>query len=139
MTPGAANAVAMYVTPPMTGGDRPVPVLVEATVAAVPRNLNELAGSADAGQGAIALAVEVPPAYVGIVGEAEVVSVGVLDGTAPFPDEQVTPRTAQQASGAATRGATRTTTAAAAAQPTANLDGPTTIPSPGPTTTGTPE
>ena len=52
------------------GGDRPAPVLVEAVVAAVPRNLGEVVGSADAGQGVVALAVEVPPEYVGVVGEA---------------------------------------------------------------------
>jgi SAF domain len=134
------SRVVLVVTPPTTGGDRPPPALVEATVAAVPRNLGEIVGSADAGQGMIALAVEVPPAYVGIVGEAEAVSIGVLDGSAPFPGEQVAPGPEEQASDAATAGggATVTTTAAAAAQPTANLDGPTTIPAGAPTTTGAP-
>jgi hypothetical protein len=132
------SRVALVVTPPTTGGDRPPPVLVEAIVAAVPRNLGELAGSSDAGQGVIALAVEVPPEYVGIVGEAEAVSVGVLDRTAQFPGEQVAPGPAGQPSGAPTLGPTATTTAAPA-QPTANLDGPTTIPSAAPTTTGPPE
>ena len=79
---------------------------------------------------AVALAVEVPPAYVGIVGEAEAVSVGVLDGAAPFPGEQVTPRPDRAAAASTT-----VTTAAAAASPTTNLDGPTTIPTGAPTTT----
>jgi hypothetical protein len=131
------SRVVLVVSPPTTGGDRPPPALVEATVAAVPRNLGEIVGSADAGQGMIALAVEVPPAFVGIVGEAEAVSIGVLDGSAPFPGEQVVPGPDEQASDAATvgGGATVTTTAVAAAQPTANLDGPTTIPAGTPTTT----
>ena len=81
------SRVVLVVTPPTPGGERPAPVLVEAVVAAVPRNLGEVVGSADAGQGMVALAVEVPPQYVGVVGEAEAVSVGVLDGSAPFPSD----------------------------------------------------
>jgi hypothetical protein len=132
------SRVVIVVTPPATGGDRLPPVLVEATVAAVPRNLGEIVGSADAGQGMVALAVEVPPAYVGVLGEAEAVSIGVLDRSAPFPGEQVTPRPGDRAPGAAAVSAPATTTAAAAAEPAANLDGPTTIPAAASTTTGVP-
>jgi hypothetical protein len=117
------SRIVLVVTPPTSGGVRPAPVLVDAVVAAVPRNLGEVVGSADAGQGMIALAVEVPPGYVGVVGEADAVSVGVLDGSAAFPSDQIEP-------GAATA-ATATTVAA---QP-ASLDGPTTIPTMPPTTT----
>jgi hypothetical protein len=122
------SRVVLVVTPPTSGGVRPAPVLVDAVVAAVPRNLGEVVGSADAGQGSIALAVEVPPSYVGVVGEADAVSVGVLDGSAAFPSDQIEP-------GAATQATTQATTAATVEQP-ANLDGPTTIPSVSPTTTG---
>ena len=55
------SRVVLVVTPPTSGGVRPPPVLVEAVVASVPRNLGEVVGSADAGQGMVALAVEVPP------------------------------------------------------------------------------
>ena len=85
------SRVVLVVTPPTSGGVRPAPVLVEAVVASVPRNFGEVVGSADAGQGMVALAVEVAPRYVGVVGEAEAVSVGVLDGSAPFPSDQVEP------------------------------------------------
>jgi hypothetical protein len=129
------SRVVLVVTPPAIGGDRPPPALIEATVAAVPRNLGEIVGSADAGQGTVALAVEVPPENVGVVGEAEAVSIGVLDGAAQFPGEQVTPGPDR---GAEAVSAPATTTAPAAAAPVANLDGPTTIPTGAPTTTGAP-
>jgi hypothetical protein len=119
------SRVALVVTPPTSGGERAGPILVEAVVAAVPRNLGEVVGSADSGQGTVALAVEVPPQFVGVVGEAEAVSVGVLDGSAPFPGEQagvvagdLTVATDQPAA----------SPTAAAAEPATNLDGPTTIP-----------
>jgi hypothetical protein len=123
------------VTPPAVGGDRPAPVLVEAVVAAVPRNLGELVGSADAGQGSVALAVEVPPRYVGVVGEAEAVSIGVLDASAPFPTDQVTPSPEREPTGPPTVAPAPAPTGAG---PAANLDGPTTIPAGAPTTTGAP-
>jgi SAF domain len=133
------SRVVLVVTPPTTGGVRPAPVLVEAVIAAVPRNLGEVVGSADAGEGSVALAVEVPPQYVGAVGEAEAVSVGVLDGAAPFPSEQV--GTAPDDRGAALDApavnAAAATGAPADDEQQANLDGPTTIP-PMPTTTGPP-
>jgi hypothetical protein len=132
------SRVALVVTPPSIGGDRPPPVLVEAIVAAIPRNLGEIVGSADAGQGVVAVAVEVPPAYVAVVGEAQAVSIGVLDASAPFPGGQVTPRTDEPRPGAEAVGVSTPTTAAAAAEPITNLDGPTTIPSGAPTTTGAP-
>ncbi len=132
------SRVVLVVTPPTSGGVRPAPVLVEAVVASVPRNLGEVVGSADAGQGTVALAVEVPPRYVGVVGEAEAVSVGVLDGSAPFPGDQVAPQSAQLAGGADPSAATPSSTAAPAAETetAGNLDGPTTIPTLAPTTTG---
>ena len=86
------SRVVLVVTPPTSGGVRPAPVLVEAVVASVPRNLGEVVGSADAGQGMVALAVEVPPQYVGVVGEAEAVSVGVLDGRRRSPTTRSNPR-----------------------------------------------
>jgi hypothetical protein len=121
------SRVVLVVTPPTSGGVRPAPVLVDAVVAAVPRNLGEVVGSADAGQGMIALAVEVPPSNVGVVGEADAVSVGVLDGSAVFPNEQVEPVTDDPT--------VTSPTATASAQQPASLDGPTTIPSLPPTTT----
>ena len=51
-------------------------------------------------------AVEVPPPYVGVVGEAEAVSVGVLDGSAPFPSAQVEASSAAATPGAAESAAT---------------------------------
>jgi hypothetical protein len=121
------SRVVLVVTPPTSGGVRPAPVLVDAVVAAVPRNLGEVVGSADAGQGMIALAIEVPPSNVGVVGEADAVSVGVLDGSAVFPNEQVEPVTDDPT--------VTSPTATASAQQPASLDGPTTIPSLPPTTT----
>jgi hypothetical protein len=121
------SRVVLVISPPTSGGIRPAAVLVDAVVAAVPRNLGEVVGSADAGQSMIALAVEVPPAYVGVVGEAEAVSVGVLDGSAPFPSAHVEPPTASPVS---------TTTPP---EQSANLDGPTTIPSLPPSTTTGPQ
>jgi hypothetical protein len=129
------SRVVLVVTPPAVGGDRPPPVLIEATVAAVPRNFGEIVGSAEVGQGTVALAVEVPPEYVGVVGEAEAVTVGVLDGSAPFPGEQVTSRPDRRTEAVS---ATATTSPAAAAVPATNLDGPTTIPTGSPTTTSAP-
>ena len=109
-------------------------MLVDAVVAAVPRNLGEVVGSADASQGMIALAVEVPPSYVGVVGEADAVSVGVLDGSAAFPNDQIEP-SRRRPPGAANRAQRRRPPTTTVEQP-ANLDGPTTIPSMLPTTTG---
>jgi hypothetical protein len=124
------SRVVLVITPPANGGEPPAPVLVEAIVAAVPRNLGDVVGSVDASQGTVALAVEVPPGFVGVVGEAEAVSVGVLDGSAPFPDAQIEPLVVDPV--AAPGGADQTVPATVAVP---NLDGPTTIPT---TTTGAP-
>ncbi len=134
------SRVVLVVTPPTSGGVRPAPVLVDAVVAAVPRNLGEVVGSADAGQGMIALAVEVPPSYVGVVGEADAVSVGVLDGSAAFPSDQIEPSTddVTPVDGRVAGAATPATATTAVEQPT-NLDGPTTIPALPPTTTTGPQ
>ena len=88
----------------------------------------------------IALAVEVPPSYVGVVGEADAVSVGVLDGSAAFPSDQIEPSTGDvtPVDGRVAGAATPATATTAAEQP-ANLDGPTTIPSLPPTTTTGPQ
>ena len=130
------SRVVLVVTPPTPGGVRPAPVLVEAVVASVPRNFGEVVGSTDAGQGMVALAVEVSPRYVGVVGEAEAVSVGVLDGSAPFPSDQVEPTSeGLVAGGQSVSGAAGPPVAAAGAEVT-NLDGPTTIPTVPPTTIG---
>jgi SAF domain-containing protein len=115
------SRVVLVVSPPSSGADRAAPVLVEATIAAVPRNLAEIAGAADAGQGTVALAVEVPPRYVGVVGEAEAVSVGVLDGSTPFPGDQINPVGDPPITVA-------TDPRAPSIRQPANLDGPTTIP-----------
>jgi hypothetical protein len=62
-----------------------LPVLVEATVAAVPRNLAELVGGDSPGASQVALSVEVDPGRAALIGSAESVAVGVLDPSAPFP------------------------------------------------------
>jgi hypothetical protein len=128
------SRVVLVVSPPVSGGQRPDPVLVEAVVASVPRNLGEIVGSADAGQGSVALAVEVPPADVAVIGEAAAISVGVLDPDAPFPALSAAAPPAG-ATGAAVAGPSSTV-----ATSVANLDGPTTLPGAGgnPTTTGSP-
>jgi hypothetical protein len=123
------SRVVLVVTPPASGGERPAPVLVEAIIAAVPRNLGDVIGTTDAGQGMVALAVEVPPGFVGVIGEADAVSVGVLDGAAPFPDAQIEPAVVDPAAETGVTDQTAPSTVAVT-----NLDGPTTIP----TTTGAP-
>lgn len=65
------------------------PVLVEAVVAAVPRNLTEAVGSGSTSTD-VALSVEVPPERVALIGSADEIAIGVLDPSAPFPGEQVT-------------------------------------------------
>jgi hypothetical protein len=77
------SRLVLVVTPP---GSRPEtgPVLVPATVAAVPRDLAAIVGGADT-RAMVPLSVEVPPDSVSLVGAAAAVSVGVLDPAAPFP------------------------------------------------------
>lgn len=65
------------------------PVLVEAIVAAVPRNLTEAVGSGSTSTD-VALSIEVPPERVALIGSADEIAIGVLDPSAPFPGEQVT-------------------------------------------------
>jgi hypothetical protein len=129
------SRVVLVVTPPTSGGVRPRPVLVGAVVASVPRNLGEIVGAADAGQGVVAISVEVPPQYVGVVGEAEAVSVGVLDRSAPFPGDQAAPSPAPRTGGADQPAAVTASTVIGPGEAAPNLDGPTTIPT---TTTGPP-
>jgi hypothetical protein len=64
------------------------PVLVEATVAAVPRNLGELVSGGDSNgssSSTIALTVEVDPNAAATVGPAKAVAVAVLASDEPFP------------------------------------------------------
>lgn len=85
------SRLALVVTPPQSGGDDNAPVLVEAIVAAVPRNLAEVVGNDDSGRSLVALSVEVGPKWVTVVGSAAAVSVGVLDPDAPFPPDPPSP------------------------------------------------
>lgn len=84
------SRLALVVTPQQAGGQQPPPVLVEAIVAAVPRNLAEVVGSDESGRSMVALSVEVAPQWVALVGSASAVSVGVLDPQAPFPPSAAT-------------------------------------------------
>ena len=79
------SRLTLVVTPQLSGGDDPRPVLVEATVAAVPRNLAEIVGTDDSGRSMVALSIEIEPQWVSLVGSASAVSVGVLNPAAPFP------------------------------------------------------
>ncbi len=86
------SRLVLIVTPP--GGPSDVaPVLVEAVVAAVPRDLAEVVGAGGDTRATLALSVEVPAADVALVGSAEAVSVGVLDPSAAFPVAAVAPTT----------------------------------------------
>jgi hypothetical protein len=78
------SRVMLIVTRRSSGGAA-APVLVEATVAAVPHDLGELVGSQTSGTSTVALSVEVPPGSAATVGSAESVAVGVLAPGAPFP------------------------------------------------------
>lgn len=79
------SRLTLVVTPQQSGGNDPRPVLVEATVAAIPRNLAEIVGTDDSGRSMVALSIEIDPQWVSLVGSAAAVSVGVLDPAAPFP------------------------------------------------------
>jgi hypothetical protein len=87
------SRLVLIVTPPSTGAGPAPATLVEATVAAVPRNLGELVGSdgTSTGSSTVALSIEVPPSAAAIVGQAEEVAVGVLDPSAPFPNQPTAP------------------------------------------------
>ncbi len=87
------SRLTLVVTPQQRGGDQPQPVLIEATVAAVPRNLAEIVGTDESGRSMVALSIEIAPQWVSLVGSASAVSVGVLNPEAPFPanDSQAFP------------------------------------------------
>lgn len=87
------SRLTLVVTPAQSGGDHPRPVLIEATVFAVPRNLAEIVGTDESGRSMVALTIEIDPQWVSLVGSASAVSVGVLDPAAPFPanDSQAFP------------------------------------------------
>lgn len=82
------SRVVLVVTSPPTGGAPVAPILVDATVTAIPRNLAEVV-SGDRGPTDISLSVEVPAEYVSLVGSAQAVSIGVLDPTTVLPAAQV--------------------------------------------------
>lgn len=80
------SRLALIITPKASGGSSSAPVLIEATVAAVPRNLGELvSGGGSAGSSSVALTVEVDPAAATTVGPAESIAVAVLGQDEPFP------------------------------------------------------
>lgn len=81
------SRLVLVVIPDRAAGGLTSPVLVEATVAAVPRNLSEVVSGGD-GRAMVALSVEVPSRFVAVVGSAGSVSVGVLDPEAAFPGTQ---------------------------------------------------
>ncbi len=58
------SRLTLVVTPAQSGSTREPPVLVEALVAAVPRNLAEIVGSDESGRAMVALSVEVDPRWV---------------------------------------------------------------------------
>jgi hypothetical protein len=69
------------------------PVLVEATVAAVPRNLGELVSGRDSNgsSSTVALTVEVDPGAAATIGAAKAVAVAVLAPDEPFPNTAAAP------------------------------------------------
>ena len=78
------SRLVLIVTPKASGAAA-APVLVEATVAAVPRNLGDLINGGDSNQSTVALSVEVPPESAAVVGAADAVAVAVLAAESPFP------------------------------------------------------
>jgi SAF domain len=83
------SRLTLVVTPDPNTAASAQPVLVEATVAAVPRDLADVVG-AGSPTSDVALSVEVPPDRVALIGSAAAIAIGVLDPSAPFPGEQVT-------------------------------------------------
>lgn len=76
----------------VTGDNAIEPVLVEATIAAIPRDLLAiLSDTAGVRSASVPLSVEVSPEAVTLVGSADDVSIGVLDPSASFPGDVVTP------------------------------------------------
>lgn len=123
------SRLALVVTPQQSGAQDLTPVLVEAIVAAVPRNLAEVVGNDESGRSMVALSVEVAPEWVTLVGSASAVSVGVLDPRAPFPSAAIATAVAGDP----------TPAAVPASGGDQNLYGATTSPAaPAPTTSGPP-
>ena len=80
----------------VTGDNAIEPVLVDATIAAIPRDLSAiLSDTAGVRSASVPLSVEVAPESVTLVGSAEDVSIGVLDPSASFPGDAVTPAVEQ--------------------------------------------
>lgn len=86
------SRLVLIVAPGSAGSDA-TPALIEATVAAVPRNLGELVAGSDSGgsQSAVALSVEVDPSAAVTIGPAEKVAVAVLAPDEPFPSATPAP------------------------------------------------
>lgn len=84
------SRLVLIVTPQSSDGATP-PVLIEATVAAVPRNLGELLSGGDesGSPSTVALSVEVDPSAAATIGPAEAVAVAVLAPDEPFPTPPV--------------------------------------------------
>lgn len=114
------SRLVLVVIPDASAGASAVPVLVEATVSAVPRNLADIVSGGSDGGGMVALSVEVPSHLVAVVGSAGAVSVGVLDPTAPFPAPSGVPSPAPDTGGTPV-----------------GSDAPTAAADPGPSTTAT--
>lgn len=80
----------------VTGDNAIEPVLVDATIAAIPRDLSAiLSDTAGVRSASVPLSVEVSPEAVTLVGSAEDVSVGVLDPSASFPGDAAAPAVEQ--------------------------------------------
>jgi hypothetical protein len=85
------SRLVLVVTPDAGGAP---PVLVEATVAAVPRNLGELVSGGDSNgssSSTVALTVEVDPGAAATIGAAKAVAVAVLAPDEPFPNTAAAP------------------------------------------------
>lgn len=61
------------------------PAVIAGLVTAIPPDLVQLVTTAGAGSTMVALGVEVPPDSAAVIGAAEVITVGVLDPSAPGP------------------------------------------------------
>jgi SAF domain len=87
------SRLVLIVTQTSAVGESP-PALIEATVAAVPRNLGELVsggGESGGSPSTVALSVEVDPSAAVTIGPAEKVAVAVLAPDEPFPTATAAP------------------------------------------------